>query len=313
MAVGNIIRALNGRAKDGYVAGKDDDGDHIALVVEGGGMRGVAAGGMVSALEDLGLTDCFDSVHGSSAGAAAGAYFASGQANIGTRIFYEDLIGKEFIDTRRFLWGRDIMDTSYLVDHVMMQVKPIDFQRLKEISPRLYIVMTDIDSGEPHIVSEFKDYEHYRSCLKASITLPFIAGRPKNIDGLRVMDGGLLQQIAVESALSLGATKVLGLQTRRKDEQYRPEKSWKLSLQASFLQFLYGGRLGAIYRDRSRRTNLAVNHLEAGSGPNGEELFGINLPDGIDYIHRLTQAPDDLKRAAEVSKESVIKLFRDIV
>ncbi|MEL6377285.1 MAG: patatin-like phospholipase family protein, partial [Pseudomonadota bacterium] len=78
-----VAEVLWRRHATNYINQSYSDDEHVALVVEGGGMRGVAAGGMVSAIEDLGLTHMFDSVHGSSAGAAAGAFLACGQANFG--------------------------------------------------------------------------------------------------------------------------------------------------------------------------------------------------------------------------------------
>jgi predicted patatin/cPLA2 family phospholipase len=81
---------------------KRKDGRTIALVIEGGGMRGVISGGMVAALEQLGLLDIFDVVYGSSAGAIAGAYFLAGQARYGTTIFYERLNNSRFINFRHF-------------------------------------------------------------------------------------------------------------------------------------------------------------------------------------------------------------------
>ena len=49
----------------------------IALVVQGGGMRGVYSMGALAALEEEGLADAFDVVVGSSAGAINGAYLLS--------------------------------------------------------------------------------------------------------------------------------------------------------------------------------------------------------------------------------------------
>jgi predicted acylesterase/phospholipase RssA len=40
----------------------------IALVVEGGGMRGAVSGGMALGLDELGLSQAFDAASGSSAG-----------------------------------------------------------------------------------------------------------------------------------------------------------------------------------------------------------------------------------------------------
>jgi hypothetical protein len=50
------------------------DTHRVALAIEGGGLRGAACSGMAAAIATLGLTDAFDSVWGSSAGAVIGAY-----------------------------------------------------------------------------------------------------------------------------------------------------------------------------------------------------------------------------------------------
>eukprot|EP00956_Cyclotella_meneghiniana_P011304 scaffold15922_cov66-Cyclotella_meneghiniana.AAC.5 len=55
------------------------DNAHLALAIEGGGMRGAVSAGMAAALSTLDLLDTFDSVLGSSAGAIIGAYLVSRQ------------------------------------------------------------------------------------------------------------------------------------------------------------------------------------------------------------------------------------------
>jgi predicted acylesterase/phospholipase RssA len=80
-----VIDLLKARAARGTRA-PHGDGARIALAIEGGAMRGVVSAGMVAALEQLGLTHAFDAVYGSSAGAINGAYFLTGQANLGATI-----------------------------------------------------------------------------------------------------------------------------------------------------------------------------------------------------------------------------------
>ena len=87
-------------------------------------MRGVISAGMVSALETLGLTHAFDGIYGSSAGAINAAYFLAGQAAVGTAIYYEDINNRQFIDLRRALTGRPIVDLGFLLDDVARQRKP---------------------------------------------------------------------------------------------------------------------------------------------------------------------------------------------
>src|SRR5256885_17256053 len=57
-----------------------DDGATLALVIEGGGMRGVVSSAMAAAIEARGLTPCFDLVVGTSAGALNGAALLAGVA-----------------------------------------------------------------------------------------------------------------------------------------------------------------------------------------------------------------------------------------
>ena len=67
-----VVQVLLDRARSGSKPGARTDPHRVALVIEGGAMRGVVSGGMVTGLEALGLRDAFDAVYGSSAGAFGG-------------------------------------------------------------------------------------------------------------------------------------------------------------------------------------------------------------------------------------------------
>src|SRR4051812_49942749 len=73
-----ILALLAARAR-----GARDDGATLALVIEGGGMRGVVSSAMAAALEGRGLTPCFDLVVGTSAGALNAAALLAGGGGAG--------------------------------------------------------------------------------------------------------------------------------------------------------------------------------------------------------------------------------------
>src|ERR1700728_2018560 len=75
-----VVALIRRRREENSMPGHRDDGRRIALVIEGGGMRGVISAGMTAAIEQLGLTDAFDEVHGASAGGFHGAFLLAGQA-----------------------------------------------------------------------------------------------------------------------------------------------------------------------------------------------------------------------------------------
>src|SRR5499427_10902305 len=79
------------------------DGRKVALIVEGGAMRGVISCAALMALEELGLTEAFDEIYGASAGAVNAAYFLAGQAAYATTIYYQRINNSRFI---RHLWRR---------------------------------------------------------------------------------------------------------------------------------------------------------------------------------------------------------------
>ena len=123
------------------------DGARIALAIEGGAMRGVVSAGMVAALEQLGLTDAFDAVYGSSAGAINGAYFLAGQANLGVTIYSEDINNRHFIDLRRPLTGKSIVDLGFLIEHVARRLKPLATDRVLASASPLTVIATDVEAA----------------------------------------------------------------------------------------------------------------------------------------------------------------------
>lgn len=195
-------------------SGSNDDGATITLAIEGGGMRGVVCGGMVAALEHLGLTRAFDEIVGCSAGAIAGAYFTAGQGAFGTRIFYEEINNNRFIDKRRLLLHRPVVSVDFLLDDVSRNAKPLDWQAVIEARTRLACVTCDLDAKSGALVDRFDGKEALFDALKASARIPGVAGPPVMIGGNRHVDGGVYENVPLKSALARGATHVVALMTR---------------------------------------------------------------------------------------------------
>ena len=141
-------------------------------------MRGVVSAGMVSALEELGLTHAFDAVYGSSAGAINAAYFLAGQARLGTTIYYEDINNARFIDLLRALRGRPIVDLAFLLDDVVERRKRLDVDALLAAPSPLTVLATDVRAQAAVALRAFRDRSHAIAALRASATMPVVAGPP---------------------------------------------------------------------------------------------------------------------------------------
>src|ERR1700733_7889133 len=112
-----VLDLLARRAEHAYQAGSSPDGARLALAIEGGGMRGVVSAGMTAAVEQLGLTACFDLVVGTSAGALNGAGLLAGVADACCNAYHAVFTTRQFINPYRLLIGRAAVDVAFTLDH----------------------------------------------------------------------------------------------------------------------------------------------------------------------------------------------------
>jgi predicted patatin/cPLA2 family phospholipase len=209
-----VLDVIKARRAAGSRPGRRDDAHRVALVVEGGGMRGVVSAGMTVALEQLGLRDSFDVVYGTSAGAFAGAALVVGQAALGCAVFYDALVDRRFIDVRRAARGRGpLIDLDYVIDDVLERGH-FDWPALLGSDVPFRPVATALDDLRPHAFGDLATKEEMKVALRASSAIPVLAGPPVPFRGRRWVDGGIVEAIAFRAALTAGATHVLVLQTR---------------------------------------------------------------------------------------------------
>jgi len=279
----------------------------VALVVEGGAMRGVISAGMVSGLESLGLTTAFDVVYGSSAGAISAAYFLAGQAALGTTIYYEDINTRQFISCARLASGGSIVDLGFLVDDVIRRRKPLDLERVLASPSPLAVLATDVASAQSAVLRGFSTPAELLSALRAGATMPAIAGSPWPHQGRRYLDAALSEPIPVRAAEADGATHVLALLTRPGPMPWR----------TSVLDRWYVGprlrRWSPILADRylNRGDSYAeiLANIDAGTGPLGRAaVLGLRVP-GL-LVDNLERDADTLRHAAASGRDAVLDAFK---
>jgi predicted patatin/cPLA2 family phospholipase len=208
-----VIAALHRRRDEGSTPGARTDGRRIALVIEGGGMRGVVSAGMAAAIEQLGFTDCFDEVHGASAGAFAGAFLLAGQAAYLTAIYPYGFGNPVFAGARSLLRGRPVFDLDYVIGDVWRRQRPLRTDRVVASSVELHCPATDVDTATTVDLTDLGDDADIRSALLASSRLPWLAGGPVSFRGHRLLDATLAQAIPIGVPRTT-ATDLLVLQTR---------------------------------------------------------------------------------------------------
>ena len=241
-------------------------------------MRGVVAGGMVSALDELGLQDAFDLVVGTSAGALAGAFFLAGQTHMGTSIYYEDLTGREWLDYRRAIRGSPIVALDYLLDEIMVNHKVLDCARVLSSEVPFYSVATRVPDYKAELLGNFSSDEELISALRASARIPLVAGKPVPLRGAQYIDGSLSEAIPLKAALGLGATHLLVLLTRPRGQVRGYPGKVQRHVAFPVMNRVQSG-LGDAYAMRATRYAAELAQLEelqstsAGGGGGGHLLF----------------------------------------
>ena len=209
-----VLRALVRRRDHGIPrGGRWDDGHRIAAVVGGGGMRGAYTGGMAHALHDAGLEPFFDVVYGSSAGAYVGAALVLGDGRGAGHIFHEDMACRAFADPRRLGSRRPVVSLDHLIDVIMVTAKPLPWEQLRDAPVPLRVVATAADDLTPHVL-EPRTVAEWRAALRATATIPYLAGPAVELHGRRWIDGSVSEPLPVPRALAEGATHVLALLNR---------------------------------------------------------------------------------------------------
>ncbi|WP_433267305.1 patatin-like phospholipase family protein [Actinosynnema sp. CS-041913] len=235
-----VRQVLRARRAAGSKPGARDDGFKVGLAVEGGGLRGVVSGAMLTALEDLGYADAFDDVYACSSGAVNGAYFITRRTWFPLSIYFDDLTTGVFLDFRRVLRREGPMNLEYVFEEVLARRKPLDYAGIIAARQRLHIMVTDVDELKTLDVSDFRSPEDLREALQASTWLPLAIKGTTTFRGNRAVDGGVLRFHPFRAAVVDGCTHVLSLSTRPIAPP-RTRMSWMNRLVARHLEKMRPG------------------------------------------------------------------------
>lgn len=206
-----VVETLLARREKVMRGASVEDGRRVALVIEGGGMRGVLSGAGGVALEQLGMRQVFDEVYATSAGAMNAAYLLSGQADLGITIYYEELATARFINPWR-LWK--IMNIDLIFSSIVNLSKPLDVAAIFAERARFLIAVTEYKTGTPRLIDVRDTRTALVDVLKAATSIPVLYNRLHDVDGVSCFDGGLSNPFPIRNAIERGCTDILVLMSR---------------------------------------------------------------------------------------------------
>lgn len=193
-----------------------------ALILEGGGVRGIFTAGVLDVFLQNDIK--FDAVVGVSAGALFGVNLLSGQS--GRALRYNKKYNRDFRYMGLFplLTEGNIVSTDYAYRRVPYELDPFDNENYMKADTDMYAVVTNVQTGEPEYL-RITDVFKQMDALRASGSLPAVS-KPVEVDGHLYLDGGVSDSIPFEWAFEQGYEKIVVVLTR--DIDYRKKPTSKL-------------------------------------------------------------------------------------
>lgn len=186
---------------------------NMALVLEGGGLRGVFTCGVLDCFMDKGIR--FPFTVGVSAGACNGLSYMSGQRGR-ARASNIDLMDKyHYVGFRYLLTQRCIMDFKLLFEDFPEKIIPYDYDAYFSNPDRYVMVTTNCLTGKAEYFEEKKSSARVMDIVRASSSLPFVSPITY-VDGVPMLDGGIVDSIPVQYAMDQGYDKLVVVLTRNR-------------------------------------------------------------------------------------------------
>lgn len=187
--------------------------DNTALVLEGGGMRGVFTCGVLDAFMDNGIM--FPFAVGVSAGACNGLSYMSCQRGRAKASNIDLMEEHKYVGFRYLLSQGCIMDFKLLFEDFPERIIPYDYESYFANPSRFVMVTTNCLTGEAEYFEEKSDPERVMAIVRASSSLPFVT-RITYVDGVPMLDGGIADSVPVGYARSQGYEKQVVVLTRNR-------------------------------------------------------------------------------------------------
>lgn len=198
--------------------------DKTGLVLEGGGLRGVFTCGVLDCFLDHDIH--FPYVIGVSAGACNGLSYMSGQRGRAKRSNIDMLEKYHYIGLRPMFKKHCFIDMDLLFNDFPDRLLPYDYDSYWKNPARFEMVTTNCITGKACYLHEDKDGKKLTKIARASSSLPYVS-QVVFINHQPMLDGGIVDSIPLERAMSQGLEKNVVILTRNKGYR-KPEKHHNL-------------------------------------------------------------------------------------
>lgn len=189
------------------------------IVVEGGGMRGIYAAGVLDVLLEHGIKA--DGLVGVSAGAIHGCSFVAGQAGRSIRYNLKYCRDPRYMSFRSLVMTGDLVGNDFCYHELPERLDPFDNDAFEASPMEFYATCTDVETGRPvyHRCDSLRGENI--EWIRASASMPLVS-RIVEIEGQKLLDGGVSDSIPAAAFRKMGFGKSLVILTRPDGYRKKP-------------------------------------------------------------------------------------------
>ena len=270
------------------------------LVVEGGGMRGIYAAGVLDVLMENQIG--FDGVIGVSAGAIFGSSFVSGQHGRSIR-FYKKYCGDErFMSFKSMIKTGSIIGTQFCYHDLPETLDPFDYEAFEKSQTKFYVTCTNLETGKAEYM-EITDMKKQMDLMRASASLPCVS-EIVEYEGKKLLDGGCTDSIPVRAFQRMGYEKNVVVLTRHDGYVKEPQKMFLPNIiYRKYPRFCYA--LSKRHIRYNRTTEDIRKQQEKG------KIFVI-CPSMELKIPRLTKNAEEIQAVYDIGRQDALKALQPL-
>lgn len=188
------------------------------LILEGGAMRAIYTAGVLDVFMEEGIW--FDGLLGVSAGAIHGSVYLGNQPGRTIRYYKKYSRHKNFMSFYSLLTTGNLVGEQFCYHDLPDRLDPFDYETFAKSKTAYYPVCTDLESGKA-IYPRCTDLKKEMDYMRASASMPMVSTIVE-VDGKKLLDGGVADSIPLKAAEDLGYTKRVVVLTRPQGYRKKP-------------------------------------------------------------------------------------------
>lgn len=280
---------------------ESDNHKPSALILEGGGLRGVFTSGVLEAFLEAGIV--FDEVYGVSAGASNAVTFLARQKGRNKRVFIDYIHDPRYKGFKSWILTGNYFNKTFIFEEIPNRLDPFDFATFAAQPAKLTMPVTHAQTGETHFLRDFSSPEAITTALKAATSLPILS-RPEPIGNELYFDGGISCPLIWNTIDLSKYRNVIYVLTQPKGYQKTPSKNkWLQSIMLlkhpkiiealNVRHKVYNETLEAINRAEEMNDHLMVirpnGEVSVSRTESNKEKMHLSYQNGYDIANALIQ------------------------